>query len=198
MGPEEARKAKAAAEKKKREAGSGSWLDKNIGYGVHDIQKGLAKDCIHCVELVKKRRARTAGVPYTAAGEIMRACHSEGAAGRVFPTHCEGREGCTICRQFEVEAVEAHLEHVSRVEQVKEHRLKAKAVLASAMAAGKELEAVKKLQRTYVGERGACFGAGERKRESERESVHCVLCSYRTSTTCVWCVYLCRYCYVYL
>ena len=56
MGPGEARKAKAAAEKKKREAGSGSWLDKNVGYGVHDIRKGLAKDCIHCVELVKKRR----------------------------------------------------------------------------------------------------------------------------------------------
>ena len=56
MGPGEARKAKAAAEKKKREAGSGSWLDKNVGYGVHDIRRGLAKDCIHCVELVKKRR----------------------------------------------------------------------------------------------------------------------------------------------
>ena len=37
MGPEEARKAKAAAEKKKREAGSGSWLDKNIGYDMYII-----------------------------------------------------------------------------------------------------------------------------------------------------------------
>ena len=155
---------------------------------MHDIQKGLAKDCIHCVELVKKRRARTAGVPYTAAGEIMRACHSEGAAGRVFPTHCEGREGCTICRQFEVEAVEAHLEHVSRVEQVKEHRLKAKAVLASAMAAGKELEAVKKLQRTYVGERWACVGGG-RERERERERAYIVYCA-RTGLVqpVLWCV----------
>ena len=58
MGPGEARKAKAAAEKKKREAGSGSWLDKNVGYGVHDIRRGLAKDCIHwyveesCVSII--------------------------------------------------------------------------------------------------------------------------------------------------